>query len=367
MPPHVTRVTRSALPGEVAAEENTLLSTDPPAISLERAAEIAEEVFGVRGQFRALSSERDANFHLRLADGTQALLKITNAREDRAVTAMQTKALIHLAAVAPELPVQRICTTRRGEPWEIVTEASGEDHVVRLLTYLDGTMLVGATAGPELHRGIGSLLARVTKGLRGFFHPAAGHELQWDMKHAAKLRPLLGAVDDAELQRRLTRMLDRFDAEIAPKLPLLRAQIVHNDLNPHNVVVDNPLATRPTGVIDFGDMVHTPLACDLAVACSYHLGSGKDPLHPVAEIVGGYASVLPLEREEIDLLPELIQLRHMTTLAISAWRAARYPENAGYILRNAPASLRGLDCIDQIGTRETAALLRQAVETARGE
>jgi hydroxylysine kinase len=30
---------------------------------------------------------------------------------------------------------------------------------------------------------------------------------------------------------------------------------------------------------------------------------------------------------------------------ISAWRAARYPENAPYILRNAPVSRAGLDAL----------------------
>src|SRR5690606_13212240 len=148
------------------------------------------------------------------------------------------------------------CETRAGRPWEIVTGPSGQEHVARLLTYIDGTMLHAATAGPDLHRGIGILLARLTKALRGFFHPAAGHMLQWDIKWAGRLRPMLESVEDSGLRLRLTALLDRFDAEIAPRLPHLRTQIVHNDFNPHNLVVDAPEATRLTGIIDFGDMVH---------------------------------------------------------------------------------------------------------------
>ncbi|WP_283179545.1 hypothetical protein [Gemmobacter sp. 24YEA27] len=78
-------------------------------------------------------------------------------------------------------------------------------------------------------------------------------------------------------------------------------------------------------------------------------------------MVAGYASVLMPEEEEIALLPDLIRMRHVTTLAVTSWRAARYPENAPYILRNAAASLRGLDVIDHLGAEETTRLLRAAL------
>ena len=58
--------------------------------------------------------------------------------------------------------------------------------------------------------------------------------------------------------------LDRFDAQVAPVLGGLRAQVVHNDLGRANVLVDDRGAV--SGIIDFGDMTHTALVCDLAVA-----------------------------------------------------------------------------------------------------
>lgn len=365
LPPFVTTADPLLFPDGGGSGEAGLLSHPPPAITPAAAAGIAGRLFGVSGTFRLLSSERDANFHILLPGGGQALLKITNALEDRNVTAMQTAALAWLAAVDPGLPVQRVCATREGKAWEIVTGPSGQEHMVRLLTWVDGTMLHAAQPGPGLHRGIGALLARLTRGLRGFFHPAAGHVLQWDIKQAARLRPMIGAVEDAALRGRLSAALDGFDARIAPRLPHLRAQIVHNDFNPHNVVVG--AAGQPAGIIDFGDMVHTPLVCDLAVACSYHITEDAAPLARIAEMVAGYASVLPLEEEELALLPDLIRLRHVTTLAITAWRARRYPENAAYILRNARASLCGLDAIGRIGTDATARLLRDAALAARPE
>ncbi|MGJ8546015.1 MAG: phosphotransferase [Sulfitobacter sp.] len=340
-----------------------LLAHDPPAFDTALAADVASRLYGVSGQIKPLSAEKDANFLIVLPTGEEALLKITNAVEDRGVTDMQTAALMHLAAADPALPVQRICASLNGNASETVTGADGQTHVVRLLTYLGGTILSSAKPRPKLHHALGDFLARVTLGLRGFFHPAAGHVLQWDIKQAGQLRPMISAVQDRDLRDLLEKTLDRFDTAITPRLPHLRAQVVHNDFNPQNVLVNAPEATHPIGLIDFGDMVHTPIVCDLAVACSYQIAEGPDPLRQICELVAGYASKLPLEHEEVALLPTLIRLRHATTLAIGASRAQRYPGNAPYILRNAGASLRGLSTLDQLGDAAAIKALHAAAGT----
>lgn len=347
---------------EESGNKTDLLAQDPPAFDAALAAEVALQRYGISGEIKPLAAEKDANFLITLPSGEEALLKITNAAEERAVTDMQTAALMHLAAADPDLPVQRICASLSGKAAEVATAADGQSHVVRLMTFLGGTVLSNATPRPGLHRALGDFHARVALGLRGFFHPAGGHFLQWDIKQAGHLRPLLTDVQDAALRAELERILDHFDTEVAPQLPHLRAQVVHNDFNPHNILVDGPEAQHPVGLIDFGDMVHTPLACDLAVACSYQLGQGADPLQDVCEMVTGFAKRLPLEPDEIALLPSLIRLRHATTLAIGASRARRYPDNAPYILRNAAASQRGLAALDHVG--DTAAI--KALQHAAG-
>lgn len=352
---------------EPVPDDADILAQDAPLITLEKAAELAREIYGIIGEIRQLSAEKDANFHIRLANGEEALLKVTNAAEDRGVTDMQTAALIHLAAIDPTLPVQRICQTLTGASSAIFTDPSGGVHVVRLMSYLKGTTLSSATPQPVLYPALGALLARLTLGLRGFFHPAAGHVLQWDIKQAARLRPLLEAVSDGALQARLTATLDRFDAEIAPRLPHLRAQVVHNDFNPHNLLVNGVEATRPIGIIDFGDMVHTPIACDLAVACSYQISDGEAPLERIAQMVAGYARVMPLEDEEITLLPDLMRLRHATTLAVTATRARRYPENAAYIQRHGATAQRGTDTLDRLGNAAVSETLHRAIHASQTE
>ena len=142
--------------------------------------------------------------------------------------------------------------------------------------------------------------------------------------------------------------------------------MVHNDFNPHNLLVDGPRARRITGIIDFGDMVHTALACDLAVACSYQIAAGPDPLAHIGQMIAGFHAVTPLEPEELALLPDLIRLRHATTLCVGSWRAQRYPQNAAYILRNVEASRRGLAVLDRIGTDRAVESFRAATERQEG-
>lgn len=73
---------------------------------------LAAEHYGLIAAVHRLDSERDQNFRLRALSGREYVLKIANPAEDRAVTNLQTEALLHLAAADPDLPVPRIF--RRG-------------------------------------------------------------------------------------------------------------------------------------------------------------------------------------------------------------------------------------------------------------
>ena len=115
---------------------------------------------------------------------------------------------------------------------------------------------------------------------------------------------------------------------------------MHNDLNPHNVVVD-PINARIAGIIDFGDLTFTARVNDLAIAAAYQVADSGDPLAPACDVIAAYHAVTPLDLLELDVLFDLIATRIVMTVVISSWRAVRYPENREYILRNnKPASSR---------------------------
>jgi hydroxylysine kinase len=101
------------------------------------------------------------------------------------------------------------------------------------------------------------------------------------------------------------------------------------------------------------------LVCDLAVTASYQIDPA-DALGSLTGFVAAYHAVLPLTAEEIALLPALVAARMLTTLAITSTRAARYPENAPYILRNFPSARDGLLALSALDATETRTALQRA-------
>jgi hydroxylysine kinase len=328
-----------------------LLDSRPPAFARGEIAAWLAEYWGLSGDLAPLTSERDLNHRLDTGQG-RFVVKIANAAEPHALTRFQSRALRHAEARDPALPVPRVVGSCTGA--DDIVLPSG--HLMRVLTWLDGAPLAGLPASPAQAAGVARLGARLARALHGFSDPAADHVLQWDIKQAARLRPLLVHIAAADLARLATAALDRFDAHVAPVLPALRWQVIHGDLNPHNVLGDPARPDRVTGILDFGDMVRSPLVCDLAVAAAYAL----DPLQPgpsLAAFAAAWAAEYPLTRAERDLIPDLVAARMVTTLAITGFRAARYPENAAYILRNVPSAAAGLKALAAAGPEALATAL----------
>lgn len=331
----------------------SLLSVPPPRLPEAEVAAALKAHWGLEGRLAPLTSERDLNFRLTTAGGSW-VAKIANSAEPPEQTRFQNRALRHLAKRDPGLPVPRLCATRDGADDVILPGG----HAMRVISWLEGTPLAMAPRSVAQARGMAAGLARLGLALRDFHDPAADHVLQWDIKNAARLRAILGDVTDPALRRLCAGVLDRFDA-IAPDFAGWRWQVVHNDLNPHNVLVAPEDPDRLAGIIDFGDMVRTPLICDLAVAASYQVGS-EDPLARFINFVAAYHAVVPLTAPERAALFDLTATRMVTTVAIASWRAARQPENAAYILRNFPSAQAGLTAFASLERDQVLAALHKA-------
>lgn len=326
------------------------LTSAKPDFSEPQAADAALRHYGLSGHLALLTSERDVNYRLTTAQGSY-VVKLGNPAEPADVTDFQTKALQHLEPAG--LPVPRVIRSLDGAS-AVVTDKG----TLRVLSWLDGVLMPQAAGSAALRRSMGALNARLTLGLQGFSHPAADHILQWDLKQAARLRPLLGDLD-AAMRPLAESLLTRFEQHIAPALPALRWQVVHNDLNPHNILV-SPDHSHVSGILDFGDMVRTPLVCDLAVTASYQIDPDR-ALDSLIDFVTSFHATLPLTGPEVELILDLVEIRWLTTLCITAHRAARYPENAAYILRNAPVARAGLMAMARLDRPRATATLQQAL------
>jgi 4-aminobutyrate aminotransferase-like enzyme len=184
--------------------------------------------------------------------------------------------------------------------------------------------------------------------------------MMWDIKNALQLRSLIKAVSDPRLRALAERTLDRFENRVQPRLNSLRAQIIHDDLNPANILVEQGNSLKPAGIIDFGDLVHTPLINDLAVAAAYQLNPGDDPLAGALPLVSGYHAVTPLEPDEMDLLPDLVMARLTASILIANWRVSKHPQNRDYILIDSKSSRARLAAMDATPRIKLQRQLRQA-------
>ena len=299
----------------------------PPAPSIppELALWLLRRHYGLQGRARPLDSERDRIFHIMAEDGQNCLLRLANPAETAEVSNLQTAVLAHIATRAPGLPVQRILPALSGRLEEPVDYGAGRMGIARLLTFLPGRPLRDGPIDSAQRHAVGGVTARLALAMRDFHHPAAGHALYWDIQHLLRLRGLVPWIGDAPGRELALRVLEDFATRVQPELATLRAQVLHDDLHPGNILVDPAEPTRITGLLDFGDTVHTALVNDLAVAANHHVALDGHPLAGVAGIVGAYHAVLPLEAREVALLPRLIAARLLIGVLVRSWQARETP------------------------------------------
>ena len=337
---------------------DTVLEARAPSFSAAEAERVAEEAFGIRAVAHPLDSERDQNFRLLEEDGREWVLKIANPAEDRAVLEMQTAALQHIARVDPSLGIPTVAATRDGALFhEFGRHIDGERFIARLLSFLPGALLEDATFHPALGRDVGVVTARLARALRGFFHPAARHELLWDLTQAPGLRARTHHIQGDGRRRVVEEVLDHFDVEVLPELQRLRAQVIHNDVSGLNTLVDD---VRVIGVIDFGDLIHAPLVCDLAVPIAELTCEHPDPVAVASEITAGYHSITPLEDDEVRLIFDLVTTRCAMEIAIASWRVRDHPENRTYIMDGISEIEVNLDKLLEVGPEPMYTALRRA-------
>jgi 4-aminobutyrate aminotransferase-like enzyme/Ser/Thr protein kinase RdoA (MazF antagonist) len=308
-----------------------ILSTQPPRFSSGEVLEFTRNLYGLDGTVSQLDSERDQNFRIDTPSGDQYVIKIANSAMDPAILMMQVEALAHIAVVDPDLPVPRVHYSRNESALERIQADDGQSHVVHVLTYIPGHYPPEGSANHALFRSLGACLARLVLALRGFSHPAANYELLWDLKQATQLRDYLRHVPDPDHRQLAGYFLDRFERVVLPEILKLRSQIIHNDFAPNNLVVAEDDPGVIVGILDFGDMIHSPLVMDLATPIAYMFRGQDDPREIGAEVVSAYHEVLPLEPLELSLMYDLIATRLTMMNVIASWRVNLFPENYEYI------------------------------------
>jgi hydroxylysine kinase len=333
-------------------------STSPlwktPLVEVER---IAAANFGVNGVATSLSSERDETFLIETHDAKRFVLKIANPDERPDLLRLQTDALLHLASNAPDLPVPRALPSSDNQMLVPLRSGDGRVRLVRLLTFLDGVQLYKAPRSAGQLTALGRALAALGTALSNFKPTVPQQDLLWDISNAPALRELVPETEPSR-QSAIFAALDAYDALAAARLNDLPRQLIHNDFNPHNILVDFDNPDRVTGIIDFGDLVEAPRVNDIAVALSYLVGA-EDGVNDCLVFLRAYHAAQKLGIDELDCLPVLLRTRLAMTLVITEWRSRRHPDNSDYILRNHPIALAGLATLARYSDSDLAVIFRR--------
>jgi Ser/Thr protein kinase RdoA (MazF antagonist) len=217
-------------------------------------------------------------------------------------------------------------------------DLDGRNHRVRLETYLPGvTFEEGQAISTPALAGIGEVLGGVAAALAGFDHPAASGFMPWDIANGLIVDRALNdalAADAAELavraRPRIEHALDAMDH--------LPRQIIHNDGHTGNLLRADESSDRLTGLIDFGDMVRTVTAADIAVAGASIAPHQPDPVAALAALASGYHAHRPLTADEVRAIPDLVLARLVLSTLLVEYQLVHAPHIAHHVAAERPAT-----------------------------
>jgi Ser/Thr protein kinase RdoA (MazF antagonist) len=124
----------------------------------------------------------------------------------------------------------------------------------------------------------------------------------------------------------------------------LRHSVIHGDANDYNVLVRQG---RVAGLLDFGDMVYSATACDLAIAIAYAMLDKTEPLAAAAAVISAYHARFPLTDAEQGALFSLTAARLCMSACYAAHNAEAKRGDAYQLVSAGPVSelLQRLDAM----------------------
>ncbi len=201
-----------------------------------------------------------------------------------------------------------------------------EKYIVRVLSFIDGSFLAEANQSESLINSFGTALAKFDHATEGLYIPAIkARKIKWDLNFTHFSKDDLYAINDPKHRSLADYFLLQFDLHVRPELHNLPQQIIHNDANDWNVLCTN---SKVSGIIDFGDVVHSSRIAEIAVALSYIMVNENDPIAKGCIFLKAYHKENSITEIELKLLYYFIAARMCVSLISSAKSRKENPDNA---------------------------------------
>ena len=294
------------------------------------------DVWGLTANLTRLDGEYDLNF--KVGEDPGFILKVMHAGCAESLVDLQCKAMAHLRANAPQVPVPDIRPSAKG-PFAQVIDEDGTPRLLWLQTRLNGIPFANyQPRSCAIVRQLGHHVGAMDDAFARFSHAALDRDFKWNLTQAEWIANHLDVVDDPSRRALLDNILGRF-SELKPRLMDLPFQAIHNDINDYNILVTGGLAEDPriAGLIDFGDMCAAPRVCELAIAGAYCVLGQEDPETLLAALVEGYHAANPLTSAEVDLIWPLLEMRLAVSVVNSTLMALETPDDPYVVISQKPA------------------------------
>ncbi len=211
-----------------------------------------------------------------------------------------------------------------GELIKVIT-LDGKTIICRMLSFLDGEFLGDSHPTEALFHSFGTFLAELNLKLQHFnSYVLKARQWEWDLQYFLLNKKYIDNISVPHDRSIVHYFFKQYEQHVFPILPQLRKQIIHNDANEWNVLVKNG---KVSGIIDFGDLAHTHLINEIAIAITYACYDKDEPLEWIPSILTSYHNVIPFEEIEIKILYYLIAARLCTSVCNSAHAKKVNPNN----------------------------------------
>jgi len=333
-----------------------------PELGPEDALLAVREHYGLDGALTPLPGDRDRNFLLEASDGQRYVVKATSPDEPDEILRIEVDLMMHLArsteGFAPD-----VVESDSGSYVVTHTDSEGRIHRLRVVEYLEGGLLADARPrSPALLHDLGRRLAQLDSALGAYpDHPPARINFDWALGRSGLVMERCFDLFEGE-RLEIVRSVHEAWVRREPDFLGLGSQVIHGDVNDHNVLVSAPGdgSRRITGIIDLGDAHSAPRVFDLGIAIAYAILDTPDPLTAAAAVTRGFHETTPLSVDEINVVYSLARARLGASVSISAWRQREAEEVDGYLTISERPAWDMLRRLHEIPERLAEGAIREA-------
>ena len=287
---------------------------------------LIEKEFGFKKpSLKKINGYHNANYLLTTKNNSKYILKsYPYSSELLATLEAENEILFHLADETHCTFPKPIVFSNR-EYLKVVT-VNETSVIYRLLSFIEGEFLAETKPNIEVYQSLGTVLAKTNQKLNSLAsYVLQARKWEWDLQYFSLNKKYLSAITNSNNRSLVLYFFRQFEEHVAPIIPQLRKQILHNDANEWNVLVTN---TKVSGLIDFGDLAYTPLINEVAIAMTYAGYDKENPLDYALPLLKSYHQVTPLKKLEVSILYYLIAARLCTSVCNSAHAKKIDPKNS---------------------------------------